>query len=77
MIAPCGIEIKVGQVWEEVDPRQIWQRKVLGFGTLKNAGKVQLVGTDSGRISYALLGRFNGKRGGYRLVKEASDGEKA
>ena len=70
MKTPRGIEIKIGQVWEEVDPRHIWQRRVIGFGTLKNAGKVQLRGIESGRVSYARPDRFNGNRGGYRLVEE-------
>lgn len=75
MIAPCGIEIKVGQVWQEVDPRHEWIRQVIGFGTGRNAGKVELAGIESGRVSYARPDRFNGKRSGYKLVKEAGNAE--
>ena len=69
MMAPCGIEIKVGQVW----------RASRGF--LKRGGKYRIVavkktvavaesltqyGAYSMRKEY-----FTNKRGGYKLVKEA------
>ena len=79
MIAPCGIEVKVGQVWEEVDPRHPIRKKVVGFTTKSrevwpgywvDVPAVELA-SETGRKTTAQLLRFHRKRGGYRLVKEA------
>jgi len=65
--------IKVGQIWQEVDPRFVGPHKtVAGFDP---DGKVQLsvqVGVGKVRITKAKPERFNGKRGGYQLIKDVS-----
>ena len=76
MMSPCGIEIKVGQVWQEVDPRlhrevvvvsidPVWINKngSLGMVTISPYGLKSM-------YTKARLERFNGKRSGYKLVKE-------
>ena len=65
--------IKVGQVWREVDPRFTRHIRVEGFTA---DGRVRIVTTDkTGRMSVrrstCRLDRFNGRRGGYELVRAA------
>ena len=94
MQAPCGVEVEIGQKWQEVDPR-FDERivEVVGFGevdrlvTTRSMGitsahteKVPVIQIKSGgrllpakvafRTTQAKLSRFNGKRGGYKLVVE-------
>lgn len=63
-------EIKIGQKWQEVDPRFI--RKLVVVGFCEKTGKVVLKTTGlNGRKTKAMPERFNGKRGGYKLVTES------
>lgn len=69
------IEIQVGQEWVEVDPRFSRRVRVLEVraGDVKSV-KIANVGpglVGHGRATWASKTRFNGKRGGYKLVKEA------
>ena len=61
MIAPCGIEIKVGQVWR-------------GHGNLYEIVYVYseecVVKRHNGGTYYLSYGNFTNKRGGYCLVKD-------
>lgn len=71
MMSPCGIEIEVGQVWQEVDPRFERLVEVIHSGFTNNAaaGVYQIVQIRChGRTTKAKLSRFTGKRGGYKLV---------
>lgn len=67
-------EIKIGQYWQEVDPRfpDLPLKKVIGF----ESGKVILV-TEGifSRKTKAKVERFNGKRGGYRLIRDVDQSE--
>jgi len=79
MESPCGIQIKIGQVWEDVDPRHPRQVSVVGFcevtsyvwGTGNMRVPAVRIKSESGRTTTAQVSRFNGKRSGYRLVAEA------
>jgi len=66
-------EIKIGQIWQEVDPRfeELPHKVVIGF----EDGKVVIspIGIFA-RKTKAKPERFNGKRGGYRLIKDSEDG---
>lgn len=69
-------EIKVGQQWREVDPRftRIVEILAVGTGTIRpiKLRTILFGGSEFiGRATYANRERFNGKRGGYALVKEA------
>ena len=61
-------EIKAGQEWEEVDPRHSRQVKVLEVreGEIKSVK----IANSTGRATWASKARFNGKRGGYKLVRD-------
>lgn len=65
-------DIKIGQVWQEVDPRfeNLPLRKVIGFA---EDGRIILdyISGDS-RKTKAKPERFNGKRGGYKLIKDVA-----
>jgi hypothetical protein len=64
--------LRIGQLWQEVDPRfEAPHKEIRGF-------------TDDGRVvigpvhrldgaTTAQRKRFNGKRGGYRLIKDVTD----
>ena len=62
MMAPTGVEVKIGQRWREVDPRFTRIVEVIGLDEEKQKVQIQWV-----RKSWARLSRFNGKRGGYAL----------
>ena len=68
------IEIKVGQVWEEVDPRLNRKVRVMEVrdGEIKSVKIANHMGDNDnvGRATWASKTRFNGKRGGYRLIKD-------
>jgi hypothetical protein len=70
MITPCGIEIAIGQRWQEVDPR--FERIVRVTNTDNVSEKVQIepymIGGRGSGARWAKLSRFNGKRTGYKLV---------
>ncbi len=74
--------IRVGQIWQEVDPRhprhvrvirideqsaRIMTVVMLGDGSKERPHEWRLIKTSSTR---ALLTRFNGKRGGYVLYED-------
>ena len=61
-----SVEIKVGQIWREVDPRFDRLVKVVGF--CEESGKVKI--NSYGITRKAKRARFNGKRGGYELISE-------
>ncbi len=66
-------EIKVGQIWQDADPRFV--RKVMVVKVLPDSIWVQGIGiAGNGKalpIRAAKRARFNGKRGGYMLVEDA------
>lgn len=65
MKTPLGIELQIGQKWQECDSRFTRIVEVEGWDTEK--GKVQL---KSGyRHTLANLSRFNGRHGGYKFIK--------
>jgi hypothetical protein len=57
-----------GSRWQEVDPRCEGRivEVVYGFDVIER--KVRIKNTATGRITWARISRFNGKRGGYRLL---------
>ena len=61
-------EIKVGQEWEEVDPR--YSRRVKVLEVREGEVKSVRVANSTGRSTWASKARFNGKRGGYKLVRD-------
>lgn len=77
MIAPCGIEIKVGQVWSrgisywDVSPKEFLEGE---FGDIVRCYRVNCGMILSGMQTVDVKAKqFTNKRGGYRLVKEAPD----
>lgn len=60
-------EIKIGQLWEEVDPRFSRKVVVLDIVSLTQPKGVLIMNAETQRKNWASAGRFNGKRGGYRL----------
>jgi hypothetical protein len=70
MKSPTGIEIKLGQIWREVDPRFVRFVEVIGKDSqgFDCSGAVMIRTCGSLRKgSWCRLSRFNGKRGGYEL----------
>ncbi|MOA50940.1 hypothetical protein D3C78_1740210 [compost metagenome] len=61
------MEIKVNQLWEEVDPRFRRRVKVVGF--CEETGKVKI--ESGGKVTKAKRERFNGKRGGYKFIADS------
>jgi hypothetical protein len=77
------VTIKVGQQWQEVDPRggTLVKRVVhisepyMHKGTRNRTYEVRDVMLQTGqsqRTTIARSDRFNGKRGGYKLVRDVS-----
>ena len=67
-------EIKVGQIWREVDPRfnryiQIVEVSDAAVRPIKLA-TIDLATNALGRKNWASRERFNGKRGGYELHRD-------
>jgi len=65
-------EIKIGQVWQEIDsrPGTAFHRTVVGIAP---DGRVILGYAHGSRLTTkAKPERFNGKRGGYQLIKDVS-----
>lgn len=63
-------EIKIGQIWQEVDPRfpNLPHKHVIGFD---DDGRVIMTTTGAfQRKTKVRKDRFNGKRGGYALISE-------
>jgi hypothetical protein len=65
-------QVKVGQVWEEVDPRFDPPRTVKVEAIDEVAGKAVIRSNPLTSATRAKLSRFNGKRGGYKLVKDVA-----
>lgn len=67
--------IAVAQTWQAVDSRPEFQHRVLIFLVDTERGRVQIrrIGTkpngDAYPFRFASLTRFNGKSGGYKMVK--------
>ncbi len=68
-------EIKIGQVWEEVDPRFTRQVVIMEVTSLTQPKGIQIMNAQTNRKSWASASRFNGKRGGYRLLGMAPEKE--
>jgi hypothetical protein len=69
--AGAPVELRVGQIWQEVDPRfEAPHKEIRGF---TDDGKVVLGPPNrSNGTTKAQPKRFNGKRGGYRLIKDVA-----
>lgn len=69
-------EVKEGQRWKERDAR--FSRTVVIVEVNHITGKAAIrsldpmFGTAGGRLTWASLSRFNGKSGGYELIREAA-----
>lgn len=61
-----GIQVKVGQVWKEVDKR--FERYVNVIGIDEQNGIVTI---KTSKKTKANIKRFNGKSGGYEFVRES------
>ncbi|WP_198391401.1 hypothetical protein [Burkholderia ubonensis] len=72
-------ELKVGQIWREVDARFNRHVEVLEIhhGEIKSVliCNIDPITKQRGRKTWASKQRFNGKRGGYELRTHASEGE--
>lgn len=67
-----GTVFEVGQHWREVDPRVDRVVEIVAIGV----ERVQIRAIYTGGIGiprWAMKKRFNGKRGGYRLIEKAKD----
>lgn len=65
MLAPCGVEIRVGQIW-----RKRWfgrKRIIVAYAHFLG---IDWIAFEDG---IATLGVFTNKSGGYRLVKDARE----
>lgn len=67
-------EIKVGQIWREVDPRTNRHVKVIEIADW-SVKSIKITTIDPltntlGRSNWASRERFNGKRGGYELHRD-------
>lgn len=66
-----SVELKIGQVWQEIDSRASIRPKVMIVGL--DGERVQLQNSAlNGRLTWAKRARFNGKHGGYRLIKDVT-----
>ena len=70
-------DIKVGQIWQEVDPRHPRFVLILDNSTWKNHVRITTIVKEeegwvasSGRATLANRKRFHGKRGGYQFVED-------
>ena len=71
MKAPCGIELKVGQIWKVVGRRLGATFEIVGFE--RGAGYCTEVWVKPSMLSFHQLAKvqaFTGKRGGYKLVMD-------
>lgn len=62
MLAPCGVEIKLGQRWREADRRYTRVVTVIAIDEANKRVQIQWVVK-----TWARLDRFNGKSNGYKL----------
>jgi hypothetical protein len=73
-------EIRVGQIWRELDPRT--ERHVSIEAVAEHTVAIRTVVRSDGQWAYArpsytrdaARARFNGRRGGYELVEEGGHG---
>ena len=68
MNTPCGIEIKVGQQWKELDPRMYRTVTIVGIYPEMGRRPIVVRNNTNKRLSYNAVNRFNGKRGGYLFL---------
>ena len=59
-------EIKVGQRWQDADPRM--HHRIVTILEVRPGSVKNILIEYAGRKTWASANRFNGKRGGYRLV---------
>jgi hypothetical protein len=71
MKTPCGIELRAGQRWKELDKRY-FERIVSVVDWDEPKGTVRIM--RAGRITRANVKRFSAKSGGYEFVLEGPDG---
>lgn len=64
--------LRIGQVWQEVDPRYAMPHKEIRAFTDDDRVVIGPVSRLDGATK-AQRKRFNGKRGGYRLIKDVID----
>ena len=76
IVAPCGIELKVGQVWHEVDPRFDRNVVIVGIYPLMPRS-IAVRNVKTKRLAYNSVKRFTNKSGGYKLVRDAEQRQKA
>jgi hypothetical protein len=60
-------DVKVGEIWIEKDPRYCRKVEVIDYSFA--TGKAKIKSLETGKITWARLDRFNGKRGGYERVR--------
>jgi len=78
-------ELKVGQIWQDVDPRAIRYARIYAIGTGRRSIAIRTVYKAGrgdikspiewkvkphSRMTYCDRERFNGKRGGYKLHED-------
>lgn len=66
------MKIKVGQIWEEVDPRTVRKVRIEAVVSLDMPKGIQIRNVDKGSLTWASATRFNGRRGGYRLTEDVA-----
>lgn len=76
--------IKVGQIWKELDPRSERFVRIVGNGSNIGHRRISIITVvhrednwrpaPRSRITYCDERRFNGKRGGFALHEEPSQG---
>lgn len=65
-------ELKIGQIWREVDPRFNRYIQILSEGFPRVCIATIDIATNAlGRKGSAACSRFNGKSGGYELYRDA------
>ena len=62
-------KIKIGQIWQEVDNR--FTRYVEIISCVSFEGRVRIRSIDTGRETEASAHRFNGKKSGYRYIRDS------
>lgn len=67
MKTPLGIDITIGQLWEELDTR-VMGRVIEVIDFSKDETEVYIRNVKNRRVTIAKLSRFNGKRSGYGPV---------
>jgi hypothetical protein len=68
--SPNPFGVKIGQIWEDCDPRQGGRRVVVLSVREEDSYRFAMVKTPCGRIRRVQLARFRERTNGYRLVKD-------